>query len=127
MAMQSMQSTPLPINEGPVSRQRAQPVAHGVRSTGGYLPFSLGVRPLPQREGLAQHGAAGGGERQAAAALVLLVDRDLHQVTPLQRFEIGGERGAVHGEQRGHAADACRFRAVSYTHLRAHETDSYLV
>ena len=34
---------------------------------------------------------------------------------------------AEHGQTRGTCFFARRLEAVSYTHLRAHETDSYLV
>ena len=49
---------------------------------------------------------------QPAAALVFFVDRNLHQPAPFQRLELGGQRGAVHGEQRGDAADIRRLRPV---------------
>src|SRR6185437_5657631 len=54
----------------------------------------------PDREGRFERGAALAGDDETAAALVLSIDRDLDEAAPLERLEVRGQRGAVHGERR---------------------------
>ena len=82
--------------------------------------YCRAIEPLDRRRASSSRSARpwcssarpGRRDGKAAAALVLLVDRDLHQTAALERLEIGGERGAVHGQQRRDAAERRRFRAV---------------
>ena len=74
--------------------------------------LGLGVGLLHSGAAAASKALAFRGERQAAAAPVLLVDGDLHQPAAFERLEVGGQRGAVHGEQDRDAADARRLGTV---------------
>ena len=75
-------------------------------------PLGARVGTLPDRCRGGQHGAACVGEDKPAASPVLRIDFDFDEPTPLQRLEIGGERGAVEHEQLRDIAHGRRRRTV---------------
>lgn len=70
------------------------------------------MRRCSDRDGLLQQRQPAGGERQPTRATILSIGCDLQQAAPLQRLEIGGQRGPVHGQQAGNRSDRRRLRAV---------------
>jgi len=70
-----------------------------------------GPRPREQR-------LASRRQRQAAAAFVFLVDRDLRETLALKHFEVRGQRCAVHRQQGRNARHAGRLRPVQSVQQR---------
>ena len=67
---------------------------------------------LPERHGCGEKSLTRRSKFQAAAAPVGGVGEDGDQATPLERFERGGERGAIHGEEGGHGCHTRRLGAI---------------
>ena len=94
------------------SGQTAQHAAQLIGAAMRNQELDFNVSGLPGRVGLFQQRAASRGDNQTAAAFVFLVDRDFQKAAPLQRLQVGGQRRAVHRQQRRDAADARRFRPI---------------
>ena len=67
---------------------------------------------LPDRKGAGEKLAPLVGEHEDAAAAVVRVMGDFDEATALERFQGGGERRAIHGEQGSDRAHRWRFGAV---------------
>ena len=94
-----LEGTPKEL-EGMVSGERQQVLAQRVRIAGELLVDFL-VSALPGGEGLREQCASVVREDQDTAAPVGRVGRNLDQTAALQRFEGGGQRCPVHGEEGG--------------------------
>jgi hypothetical protein len=96
----------LRVDSGQCKQIRAESVrvAHRV--------FDRRLRLLPERHRRRQSGAPRRRKDEPAAPFVGIVDRHPNQPAAFKRFEIGGERGAIHRQQRGSLAEARRFRAL---------------
>src|SRR5262249_7191897 len=82
------------------SAQRAQVPPQAIGAGTWNEAFDLAMRSPPDRNRARKQCAARGRQLQPAAASVMGVDHHRDEAAPLQRLERGGERGAVHGEQR---------------------------
>ncbi|MGB2595409.1 MAG: hypothetical protein WBC87_10865, partial [Pseudolabrys sp.] len=87
------------------SRQRAQRFTQIIGTPAGYQLIDRSVGFPPKREGPAEQCATGCCDCQATAAFIFFVDRNRHQPPAFEGLEGGGQRGAVHGQQRRDAAD----------------------
>src|SRR5262249_44526855 len=86
--------------------QRAQVPPQAVGAATWNLAFDLGMRAPPDRNGAREQRATRGRQLEPAAASVMGVDHHRDEAAPPQRFERGGERRAVHGEQGRDRGDA---------------------
>jgi hypothetical protein len=93
---------------GERSQRLAQIICASARDRS--FDFSMGLRP--QWKCLGEQSATRGGNRKAAAAFILGVDRNLHQLAAFKGLEGRGQGGAVHREQCRDAADRRGFRPV---------------
>ena len=75
----------------------------------GEEAFGRRVPAPPQRGGRGQERSSGRRQAQAAAAFVHDVNRHLDEASAFERFEIGGERRAIHGQQ---TRNASQFRGL---------------
>jgi hypothetical protein len=96
----------------PPSGQRPQHRAQPVRTRTRNFVLDLRMRFFPDWKGLVEQGAACRRDGQEPIAAVLLVDRNLYQSAAFQRLERSSERGAIHGEQIGDAAEIGWHRPV---------------
>ena len=92
------------------SRHRAQRSAQIIRMESGHQLFDRSVGFPPQRKCFGEKRSPGWRDGEATTALVLFIDRNLHQPAAFKRFKDRRQRGAVHGEQRRDAADGGRLR-----------------
>lgn len=94
------------------SRQGAQAGTQAIDVGLREEPFSLFVRALPDRHGRSQQCTAGLCQGQKATAPVGRIDRDLDEPVPLERLQVGGQRGAIHCQELSHRADRRRLGTI---------------
>jgi hypothetical protein len=99
-------------NEIDRSAKLAQAGAQRVSAAPGEQALGLGVRMLPYWRSGGQQRSAARRKQQSPAALVSFVHGDFHKAAAFKRFEIGGERGAIHGEESRNVAEARRLSAI---------------
>jgi hypothetical protein len=71
-----------------------------------------GVGLLPYRNSRDEKRPSGRGQFQPPRAFVGIIDTHFYQAAPLERFQISRQGRAVHGQQRGYAANARRLLAI---------------
>lgn len=87
-------------------RTQVHPKAFGI--VAGKLLLHGTVRRLPDRYRLRKQLASFGREDQNATAAVGCIFRDLHKSATFQRFQRGGQRGAIHCQEGSHGAHGRR-------------------
>ena len=70
------------------------------------------VGPLPYRNSRDEKRLSGRGQFQPPCAFVAIIDTHFYQAAPLKRFQISRQGRAIHGQQRGYAANAWRLLAI---------------
>src|SRR5277367_594396 len=97
------------LSEQDIETPRAQRVVstREARADRRAVPHSWREAEAPQR----WRGSASISE-QPPRAFVGIIDIHLYEAAPLERFQISRQGRAVHGQQRGYAANARRFLAI---------------
>ena len=95
-----------------MSGQRSQRLAQVIRTSAWNRSFDFRMGLRPQRIRLGEQCATRGGNREAPAAFIFHVDRNLHQLAAFKGLEGRSQRGAVHRKQCRDAADRRGFRPV---------------
>jgi hypothetical protein len=94
------------------SRESAQASAEFVGISIGNELLDLMVRLFPGRKRTSEQAFPLGSELQNAAAAIGGVLRHFEQSATFKRFQSSGQRGAIHGEQRGYWAHGRRLGAI---------------
>lgn len=72
----------------------------------------------PDRNRVSERGASCVGQEQPSRAAVFLIRRDADEAAPLERFQRGGERRAIHGEEIRKPPQCRRLRDAKRHHQR---------
>jgi hypothetical protein len=94
------------------SGEGAEALAEAVGVAVAEEAFNLLAGAFPEGDGAGEEGFAPGREVEQAAAAVGGIGGDFEQATALERFEGGGEGGAIHAEEIGHRGHTGRVGAI---------------
>src|SRR4029453_1844453 len=94
------------------SRQRTQRSAKIVRMEGSDRLIDRGMGFSPQRKRLGEKRSPACRNCETTAAFSLFIDGNLPQPATFKGFKDRRQGGAVHGKQRGDAANGGRLRPV---------------
>src|SRR5664279_6352320 len=123
---------PIDADQPTINESRYQDVS----APGNGCSFRTQIRPRSRRSDHKMEPTltVGGQPIKRQSAVYRAAKRFVEQHLDCRHLEVGDEhpldRGATHGCRRWRCRENCSPRPpepVSYTHLRAHETDSYLV